>query len=321
MNTIPSIFKHTQIPYTVMGGAPKPRISKYVFPVSVVILNRGGRLFQHDMFTELPFKESLEVISIEGPDIAYDVESFSRKYPHVKFLLLHEKCTTGEKVNIAIEEAMAKLVIVIWNDMRISQSSLAGRLLDKIEKQNTLCTVPILKNKKGDTIPTIQIPGYVKKAFKIIPWNPLHDGMKSLFAFDFCGIYNKEKYRLSGGYDRNIKTPFWQKIDFGFRIFLWGENILCNTSLLFHYKYEIPFEENTPDESYKSFYLKNLCVDFRSDKGVLPFRKFIKYLIKSNTGFITSLKDFLHIKKWVALNKYRFRRDARSLIELWETPE
>jgi hypothetical protein len=321
MSTIPLTFKQTRISYTVMGGVPKPRVGKYAFSVSIVVLNRGGRLYQHDMFTELPSHESLEIISIEGPDVAYNVENLSRKYPHVKFLLLHEKCTTGEKVNIAVEEAMSRLVIVMWNDMKISQSSLTGRVLDKIEKQNTLCTVPILKNKKGDTVPSIQIPGYVKKNFKIIPWNPLHDGMKSLFAFDFCGVYNKEKYRLSGGYDRNITTPFWQKADFGFRVFLWGENIVCNTSLLFNYKYEVPFEENTPDKSYKSFYLKNLCVEFRSDKGVLPFRKFFKYVIKSDTGFITSLKDFLVVKKWVVLNKYRFKRDARSLIELWETPE
>ncbi|MEJ2662725.1 MAG: hypothetical protein P8107_01590 [Spirochaetia bacterium] len=321
MSTTPTIFKRPQISYTVMGGAPKPRVSKYLFPVSIVILNRGGRLFQHDVFNDLPRKESLEVIFIEGPDIAYDVESLSRRYPNVRFLLLHEKCTAGEKVNIGIEEAMSRLVFIIWNDMKISQSSLASRVLEKILHQNALCTVPILKNKKGDTIPSIQTPGYEKKAFKIIPWNPLRDGMKSLFAFDYCGIYNKEKYRLCGGFDGNITTPFWQKADFGFRCFLWGENIVCNTSLLFHYNYELSFEDNTPDESYKLFYLKNLCVDFRSDRGVLPFRHFFRYMIKSNTGIITSLKEFLNVRKWVILNKYRFRRDAKRLIELWEDPE
>jgi hypothetical protein len=321
MSIIPTISNRSQISYTVMGGTPKPRVSKYLFPVSIVILNRGGRLFQHDVFTDLPYKESLEVLFVEGPDVAYDVENLSRKYPHVRFLLLHQKCTPGEKVNLGIEEAMAKLVFVVWNDMKISQSSLASRQLERLEKPETLCTVPVYKNKKGDTIPSIQIPGYVKNRLQIVPWNPLHDGMKSLFAFDYCGIYDKEKYRLCGGYDGAIKTPFWQKVDFGFRAFLWGQSIICNTSLLFHYKYEVPLEENTPDESYKLFYLKNLCVDFRSDRGVLPFRRFFRYMIKSDTGIVTSLREFFYIKKWVALNKYRFRRDAKSLIELWETPE
>jgi hypothetical protein len=321
MNTIPLIFRQSQIPYTVMGGSPKPRLGKYLFPLTVLILNRGARLFQQDIFTELPSDESLEVISIAGPDITHDLESLTKKYPYVKFLLLHEKCTVGEKVNIGMEEAMARLVLVIWNDMRISPSSLTARLWEKIEKQNTLCTVPILKNKKGETIPSMQTPGYFKKTFKLVPWNPLRNGMKSLFPFDFCGIYNKEKFKQCGGYDRNLQTPFWQKADFGFRVFLWGESILCNTSLLFHYKYGIPLEENTPDESYKLFYLKNLCVDFRSDRGVLSFRNFCSYLVKSNAGFLTSLKEFLYIQRWVTLNKYRFRRDARSLIELWEIPE
>jgi hypothetical protein len=289
--------------------------------MSIVILNRGGRLFRESALDELPDRDVYEVISVEGPEAAPEIELLVKKYPHVRFLLLHAPCTAGERVNLGIEEAQAKLVLVCSSDLHIPQPAFSKRLLETIETRNVLCTLPILKNHKLETIPSIHVPGFFDKRLKLVPWNPLYDGMKSIYAFDYTGIYNKEKYRFSGGYDAAIRSPYWQKVDFGFRGYLWGEEFSVNTSFYFQYRAELPLEDSTPDEGYKLFYLKNISVDFRRDKGVLGFRNFLRYFIKSNSSFFRALKEYRFVQRWVFENRYRFKTDARSLIELWQAPE
>jgi hypothetical protein len=321
MSITRSISNAPRIPYAVFGGAAKPRVRKYLFPLSIVILNRGGKLFRESALDELAAWDSGEVLSIEGPEAAPDVESLARKYPAVRFLLLQEECTVGEKVNLGIEEAQAKLVFVVASDMHIPLPTLSRRILEKIEARGLLCTLPVLKNPRQETIPSLQVPGFFSKRLKIVPWNPLYDGMKSAFPFDYVGVYNKEKFRFSGGYDGALRSPYWQKADFGLRSFLWGEELAVNTSIYCRYRQDVKAEDNTPDESYKLFYLKNVSVEFRRDRGVLGYRKFTTYFLKSGAGFFRSLKEFRAARRWVWENRYRFKTDARNLVDVWPVPE
>ncbi len=321
MNTIRTISSPRRVPYTVLGGAAKARVRKYLFPLTIVILNRGGRIFREAALDDLDGRDDYEVVMIEGPETVPEIDSLTRKYPAVRFLLLGEACTTGEKVNMGVEEAQAKLVFVIWSDMRIPLSALSRRVLERIEARGLLCTLPVLKSPRMETVPSLFIPGYEDKKLRIVPWNPLYDAMKSAFPFDYAGVYHKEKYRFSGGYDGGLPSPYWQKADFGFRSLLWGEEIAVNTSIFCQYRQDPPREDATPDQSYKYFYLKNMSVDFRRDRGVLGFRRFPTYLVKSGSGFWKALKEFRAVKRWVWENRYRFKAGARELVDLWPVPE
>lgn len=321
MSTTLSTSSPPVVPYTVIGGAQKSRFHKYLFGVSIIVLNRGGRIFREETLAELGQSESFEVIVIEGPQPIPEIDTFARKYPGVRFLLLHEECTTGEKVNLGIEEAQSRLVCVISSDMRIPQPALSTRLLEKIDTRTILCTLPVIKNRRMETIPSLMVPGYVGKKMKIAPWHPLHDGMRGIFPFDYSGIYNKERFKFSGGYDPAIRSTYWQKADFGFRNALWGEEMAVNAAFFFQYRGEVPLEDATPDEGYKAFYLKNIAVDFRKDRGVLGFRKFLVYLFKSGSPFPKALREFRAAQAWVRKNRYRFKTDADELVASWRVPE
>ncbi|MBN1523953.1 MAG: hypothetical protein JW904_05705 [Spirochaetales bacterium] len=319
--SITPIISKTPIPYTVFGGSQKARVHKYLFGLSIVVLHRSGRLNRDNALSELAGNRNFEIISIEGPEAAPEIEGLVKKYPDIRFILLHEKSSYGEKINLAIEEAQSKLVLVVWSDMHIPLSSLADRLIEKINDHDILCSVPILKTARHETVPSVQVPVRIKKQLKIVPWNPLRDGMKSIFPFDYVGVYNKEKYRFTGGFDPCITSPYWQKADFGFRSFLWNQEIQVNTSLYFHYRDALAPENQTPDEGYKLFYLKNMSVDFRNDRGHLSIRRFPSYMINSGVGWLRAFREFRQVQKWVIRHKYRYKEDAKSLIELWEPPE
>ena len=319
MNTTPSTID--KVDYTVIGGKKNTSPRRSPPLISIVLLNRAGRIFKSDILSELKKLNVYEIISVEGAGEGWDIETLSVRFPGIRFIRLHKESTAGEKINIGINEADSKFVLVLYDDMSLHSGGLSERLLDRIEESGTICTVPLIQSRKQSTVPSVMSPAFMKKSLKIVQLPPSVDGMDSLFPFDYCGIYNKDKFTQLGGYDKRITGPRWQKMDFGFRSFMWGEKIRCSTSFRIRYLDEIPEESVTPDKSYRFFYLKNLTVRFNGDTGSIPAGRYLSYHIKSGESFFTSLKEFKEARAWVELNKYRFRMDAVSITDIWEAPE
>ncbi|HUX19740.1 MAG TPA: hypothetical protein VMW69_00785 [Spirochaetia bacterium] len=296
------------------------RTRKFPVALTLLLLNRGGRLYKNTFFTELERLGFSEILSVEGPAVSYDVETLARKFTSIRFLVLHEAASRGEQINIGMDEANGEYVFVMWNDMKIAPASMTSRLIERVRENGSLCTVPLIQNQKLETIPTIMAPAFYNKMLKVLPLQPTADGMMSLFPFDYSGIYSKERFVLTGGYDYGLQSPYWQKMDFGFRSYMWGEKIGCNTSLRMSYLGEVPSEDATPDESYKYFFLKNLSIRFSADTGTLPYARFPEYWLKSG-GFFGAMHEFRRARRWVEINKFRFKQDARGITELWEVPE
>ena len=85
--------------------------------------------------------------------------------------------------------------------------------------------VPVARNTRMEPIPSWQSPAWKRRRLSLSFRIPQKEGEPTLFPFDFCGIYNREKFAQSGGFDPAIANPYWQKLDFGVRCFLWGEHL------------------------------------------------------------------------------------------------
>ncbi len=130
-----------------------------------------------------------------------------------------------------------------------------------------------------------------------------------------------EKFVLTGGFDAGIPNPYWQKLDFGFRSWLWGEEIRIAQALKVSYADAPTPEDETPDECYKWFWLKNLAPSFNGDSGAVPPYRFWSYLRSRRGGALSAIGEFRSAREWVRINRYRFRTDASSLVDLWEESE
>lgn len=289
--------------------------------VTILLLNRGGKFYREELFKNVRNYRFAETIYIEGPDISYDIESLLKKFSEVKFLLLKENISAGEKINLGIKESRSIFTFVIWSDMKIVEKSFTESLMGRIGKRSHICTVPVIENSKHEPVPSIQVPGYMKENIQVMPWDSHKDSCMSLFPYDFCGVYHKERFERLGGFDSEITNPYWQKIDFGFRAFLWGEEIRLCKDLHIRYMGGVHSENVTPDESYKRFYVKNIYVKYKKGNGYIPYYKLLHYLFHSNTGPFSSCREFLSIKKWVDNNSKRFKNNAQNLIAQWEAPE
>jgi hypothetical protein len=328
MSTIPTIFNETLPSYTAVGGKDREASTG----LSAVLLNRSGRYPRRTLFQELEKTGFDYVISIESSPERYDVEELSGRFPFVRFILPRESISPGEQINLAASELSSPLFFVLWNDLRIIAGGGAGRMAERLtftpEEQKKggdekspykrLCTVPAIQNSRFETLPTLIAPAVFKNRVKTLLFSPLEDGQPSLYPFDGVGIYDRERFIRLGGFDGTLKNTHWQFMDFGFRSWLWGEEIRSTQMVKISYDGEAPAADSTAEASYRRFYLKNLAPVFRGDYAHLPLRRFPAYVFRSGEDLFAAWEDFSAGRRWVNLNRYRWKSDARTITDRWE---
>ena len=295
--------------YTIIGGE-KPNITPHTIPWTLLVLGRGRTALQA---SQLPFAE---VIAIES--------SSRRRHeaiPTIKSLITDTAVNPGEQINIGISAASCPFVAVIWNDMQL-KTLFSPQFIREVEESGAVCCVPMLYSHQGDLIPSIPTPASSMRTVKTIPMTAIETGTAALYPFDYAGIYNKKLFQHAGGYDAEIKSGFWQKMDFGFRSWLWGEKIVLNSSLRIYYTCDFQQDDQTIDQDYRRFYLRNLAVHIKDNLAFLPKSGVFSYIFRSGEGPMVALSEYKEAAAWIDRNSNRFIQSGRALVEGWhQRPE
>jgi len=325
MNTTPSIFNRNITPYTTIGG--RERKDDGNTGISAVILNRPG--FPHrSFFQELEKTGFDNIISIESSSPNYNIEELSQRFPFVRFIIPEKEINIGEQINLAACEIENPLFFVLYNDMKIIAGGTAKRMAERLiiaqkeEGDNSnaikrLCTVPVIVNPNYESIPSIITPLTRNKKMWTGMMEPHNEGELSLYPLNGIGIYDRLKFISIGGFDTAIKNTHWQFMDFGFRAYLWGEEISLSLHLKILFEKEFPAVDYTVDKSYRQFFLKNLAPVFRNNLAYLPVYRFVPFLFKSNEDLFSAWHEFSAKRKWVEENKDRFKNDDAAVISRW----
>lgn len=320
MNTIPSTFNEHLTNCTIQSGNEmqnKVPGNSFGNGISVILLNRGNshlRLQNLEVLTSSVFSS---IISVETDNSNYSLSDFTQKFPEVKFIIPHEKTNDGDLLNLAMGESTGKYVLVIRDSLNITPAMLTESYAKKILSSDRFCIVPRLASSNGEALPINFTPKIVKNNLRIESSLSVNDGIKTLYPFDYIGIYNREKFIQLGGFDYTIDNPYWQNLDLSFRAWLWGEQISISTVMKLNYSEDNPIEDSTPDLYQLRFFLKNMAVRYRLDHGEIPARYFWTFLFTSACGLSESVNQFAACRRWVKQNKYRFKKDALSLIANW----
>jgi len=249
----------------------------------------------------------------------------------VRFIIPEKEINLGEQINLAASEIENPLFFVLQSDMKIIAGGTARRMAERLsviqketddnnKKPNTfkrLCTVPVLVNSNYESIPTIVTPLTRNKKMSTGIMEPHNEGELSLYPFIGIGIYDRLKFISIGGFDPTIKNKHWQFMDFGFRSYLWGEEISLSLHLKILCEKEIPAVDYSVDKSYRQFFLKNLAPVFRKNGPHLPLCRFLPFLFKSNEDLFSAWEEFSNKRRWVSENKDNFKRDDDAVINLW----
>ncbi len=299
----------TGISYTIIGGE-KQNNTPHTIPWTLLVLNRGRSAVQ---VSHLKFAE---VISIES--------STHRRHetvPNVKTLITDTSVNPGEQVNLGISAARYPFVAVIWNDMQL-RTLFSPQFVREVEESGAVCSVPMLYSHRGDLIPSIPTPAHSMRTVKTISMTAIETGTAALYPFDYAGIYNKKLFQLTGGYDPEINSSFWQKMDFGFRSWLWGERIVLNASFRIYYTNDLQQDDQTIDQDYRRFYLRNLAVRIKDNLAYLPKSGIFSYIFRSGEGPVVAMTEYKETSAWIEQNNTRFIQSGRTLVENWHhSPE
>jgi hypothetical protein len=315
MNTIPLIFNERQINRTVVGGRIQP--SEVTMDISVIILNSNGSHFRLQSLETLLKCGFASIISIEPDSGNFNIEEISRRMPAVKFIIPLEKVTDGDMINIGMSEVHSSYVLVLRDTFYIPAGVLQPRLAEHLTAKGNYCIVPRLLDNAKNALPVQFTPSAQHGHFKIIPSAVVTDGVRTLYPFDYVGLYNRMKFIQLGGFDYTITSSYYQNLDLAVRSWLWGEETIVSTTFLLSYTESVPIEDMTSDLTYLHFYLKNLLPRVRLDHGVITDASFITFLVHSSCGFFETRRQFKDAQRWVSTNQFRFHTDIQHLIETW----
>jgi hypothetical protein len=271
------------------------------------------------------------IVSIEPSPAHYDIEELSSRFPFVSFVLPQQTISLGEQINLAVSELDTALFIVLWNDLKIIAGGTSRRMAERLvcpddgDRENgeknqfrRLCTVPVIQTSRFDTLPTLRIPELRRNKILTMPLYPASEGIQTLYPFDGVGIYDRDRFIRLGGFDGTLKSSYWQLMDFGFRAYLWGEEISSTQTLKLSYDSAAPSENNTINNDYNRFYLKNLAPVFRGDCASLPLLRFPGFLLRSSEDIFAAWEDFTESRHWVNTNSFRWYCNPKDLVNRWD---
>jgi hypothetical protein len=318
MSTIPSTIDGGAREYAVLAGSP-PRPGEA--PVSAVVINRGGRHFDRGIFDALERASFPSILSIEVKDEGLDVEALAARHPRLGFLFLKEEASVGEMVNLGIKEAWGEFAFVAMSDIEPDFMTADASLVDRLRSLDALCVTPTHRGLGGALRPSVVAPAMdASGRLRFVHLEGERDGERTLFPPDYSGFYSRPRFLLTGGYDPGIANPLWQKADFGFRAYLWGERIKRGSrEKVIHLSNAEEAEDAVTDASYRRFFLKNLAVKKRGDAGILPYSAFLPRAFGAGIGMKRAWEEFKDARAWVETNRYRFLTDAAAVVDLWGT--
>ncbi|MBO7429617.1 MAG: hypothetical protein J6U56_01200 [Spirochaetia bacterium] len=290
--------------YTISGGE-KQNKTPHTIPWTLLVLGRGRSALQAHKYG------FAEVISIES-----SAHRRMEAVPEVKTLITDTAVNPGEQINIGISAASYPFVAVIWNDMQL-KTLFSPKFIREVEDSGAVCSVPMLYSHQGDLIPSIPTPASSMRTVKTIPMTAIETGTAALYPFDYAGIYNKKLFQMTGGYDSEMNSSFWQKMDFGFRSWLWGERIVLNASFRIYYTSDFKQDDQTIDQDYRRFYLRNLAVRIKDNFAYLPKSGIFSYIFRSGEGPMVAMAEYKETAAWVERNSTRFVQSSRIMVENW----
>ena len=314
MNTIPTIFNEHVVPYTLAGGSS---FKSKGGGVDAVIMSRGGWYNFSFTVKQLLKLGCTSIISVELPNKVLDLEHMSAEYPYVKFLVPSQHITAGEGINIAMSELKGDWVIVLWNEQMIVDEKMLLKALSFASKSRRICIAPILISKSNELLYTQMVPVLKEGHFYTEALPTLQTNLRTIYPFDFSGIYYRRRFMEFAGFDYTISNPYWQILDFGFRSYLWGDEIRLCTQFKLKYLASLPAEETSHDDSYTRFYLKNLKPIIKNGVAKLRFDVFFSYMKNMGANPLAAYKFFKIGKKWVKANEKRFKSCPYNLISNW----
>ncbi len=269
--------------------------------IGVVCLERGEALARSIEHLIERYSWPLHVLMYEEQGRISDL---IKRFPSVTFIVFKVPATLGVMGNVLANECYSTFFYLTRSDLRyqVANFEAAIEILNRGDKPSMV--TPILTNRNGEKIPSIQIPLIRNNLIDPISFFPKDEMEATLYPYLGVGLYERALFQRLRGFDEEIESDYWQTLDFGVRSWLYGYPIY-NTPLLVTSFYERQFviEDRSAAVGINRVHTRSLGV--RQIGGTNYIRRVRRY--QDN-----------HLQEEMARRLALYKTDFYQLIEQWQ---
>lgn len=219
-------------------------------------------------------------------------------------VIFDEYAGAGEYINAVMKQVHTPYLMVLWDDMWM-EGRLGEQLVRQLLADGTFLSAPFCYDHDISLIPTQSAPLLSSKGeLSVLPSLPSLDTGKTLFPFDYVGLYQTGAFRRGPGFDPEMDDGFWQLTDFGLSYWERELPIRMNSSLMIRYLHTHTMDFSQTCSAQRRFRAKHFEYTVKPE-GVKYTRK-AKRLLRGDS------KERAH-----SSGKNQ-RTEAEVLIAAWE---
>ncbi|ADN01907.1 hypothetical protein [Spirochaeta thermophila] len=302
------------VPYTVVGegSGTVPNHSG----LTVALMVRGLLASREDLARTARRVQPARILFLEERPVHYDVDALVSTYPELRVLYFKEQVPRGQMVEVALSEAATDYVLVL--DGPVHDLRLPRRL--PVPEEDVVVSVPALRF-AGEPLPSVYAPAFSRRLLKVLPLGRPAGGTPTILIPGYTGLYRRDLVEAVGGFDPEIPHPYWQRLEFAFRCFLFGYRLLYYPHVEVELFSQPAPEDLTPDSSSFRFFLKVLAPRRKEGKMHLSLWRALHAGIRAGVGWQRAVREFRDVRRWLEETEGLFRQDAVTLVASWEVEE
>lgn len=238
-----------------------------------------------------------------------NITQFQKEYPDVTFIVFPSINSFGECVNAIADECFTNFFMIVRSDIELIRFE-GSYLIDCLNaKDAPVAITPAIANSNKEIIPSLRAPKLEDSLINpesYFPQMSTTQIFNTLYPFKGLGIFERAFFQRQRGYDLDIKSNYYQFLDFGLRVFMMGKTIANSSAFLVSFPERLSIiEDRSPSEGLSKVHTRALGIKIYNGK-TLP-HKFKGYFDKKT--FNDEIKQRL-----VNITK----KDFNTLVSTWE---
>ena len=242
-----------------------------------------------------------------------DIKSFKEEFPDVTFIVFPSITSFGECTNAFADECFTTFFMVVRSDVEIIRFE-GAYLFDLLnKKESPIAIVPAIANSNKEIIPSMRAPrldGTLIDPVSYFPHIASTEVYQTLYPFYGIGLFDRAFFQRLRGFDTEVKSEYYQYLDFGLRCNLFGHIIGCTSAFIISFPDRLSIvEDRSPVEGLSKVHTRVLGVETINGKNFA--HKFRGHFDKKTFNDEVKNKITILIKK-----------DFNTLVSTWKyTPE
>ena len=176
-------------------------------------------------------KRPYEVIIVDDASSDQTVEMLEKGYPEIQLLVSESRKGFGDSVNMGIEAAEYKYILLLNNDVVLDQDFFV-HILKQFDREDIFAVMGKTLNKDGTSLDNTKQHATFRRGLFSHRFGDDRLAAHTLFACAAAALYDRDKVTGLGGMDSLYKPAYMEDVDLSYRAWKRGWRTLYNPNAI-----------------------------------------------------------------------------------------